>query len=191
MKAKFVVILVMMLGVCPFLQAQDKIVDERVKLARQIYPERLEQIKTIRQYEADEIPAINYLTAVRKQNWAGSGMSTDKMEFYYHEIDDEYDLPLGYTLAMVRRTYNVGGRNFFEEFVYDDDGNPLFWFCRYDSFEGPKAELRGYFDADGTLLRTLDKNVTGDEDVTYNFAAATRNFPRFKRAFDALYEVDY
>jgi hypothetical protein len=172
--------------------APNKNADKRVQLAREKYPLRLQTIASVKQYEKDEIPNVNYLTAVRQQNWAGSGQSKDKMEYYYREIEKEDEPhPVGYTLLIVRRTYNVGSQEFFEEFVYDDDGNPLFWFSKYGFPEDPKIELRGYFDADGTLVRTLTKNITDKEDINLAFAAAKKNIVLIKEAFQAMYGVTY
>lgn len=170
----------------------DKNADKRVQLAREKYPLRLQTISSVKQYEKDEIPNVNYMTAVRQQNWAGSGQSKDKTEYYYTAIEKEEEPhPVGYTLLIVRRTYNVGSQEFFEEFVYDDDGNPLFWFSKYGFPEDPKIELRGYFEADGTLVRTLTKGIDDKEEIKLAFAAAKKNIIRFKIAFQALYGVTY
>ena len=170
----------------------NKNADKRVQLAREKYPLRLQVISSVKQYEKDEIPNVNYLTAVRQQNWAGSGQSKDKTEYYYTEIEKEYEPhPVGYTLLIVRRSYNIGSQEFFEEFVYDDDGNPLFWFSKYGLPEDSKIELRGYFDADGTLVRTLAKGTDDKEEVNTAFAAAKENIVLFKKAFQAIYGVTY
>ena len=180
------------LGVQASPAGPNKNTDKRVKLAREKYPQRLQTISSVKQYEEDGIPNVNYLTAMRQQNWAGSGQSNDKTEYYYTEIEKEDEPhPVGYTLLIVRRTYNVGSQEFFEEFVYDDDGNPLFWFSKYGLPEDSKIELRGYFDADGTLVRTLAKGTDDKEEVNTAFAAAKENIVLFKKAFQAMYGVTY
>ena len=82
-------LLVTALGMQASPAAPNKNADKRVKLAREKYPQRLEAISSVKQYEKDEIPNVNYLTAVRQQNWAGSGQSKDKTEYYYTEIEKE------------------------------------------------------------------------------------------------------
>ena len=140
------------------MMAQNKKEEARVQLAREKYAERLEQIAEIKAYEEDEIPAVNYTSVVRKQNWAGGGQSVDKMDFYYHEIEDDMEpYPVGYTLVMVRRVYNAGSTDHFEEYVYDDEGNPLFWYKRYGYSKEDMVELRGYYDANGQCIRTICK----------------------------------
>ena len=134
--------------VLPVTAQKNEKVEARVQLARDRYAEGLNAIAEQKAYEKDGIPDINYTTVVRKQNWPGSGMSTDKMEFYYQEVyDDEGIEMLGYAPLIIRRTYNMGSIEAFEEYVYDEGGNPLFWFTRYGYYEGKsydfKVELRG------------------------------------------------
>lgn len=54
------------------MMAQNKKEEARVQLAREKYAEGLANIAAVKQYEADDIPAVNYTTVVRKQNWAGA-----------------------------------------------------------------------------------------------------------------------
>jgi hypothetical protein len=68
------------------MMAQNKKEEDRIQLARDKYAEGLGLVSSNKQYEADEIPAVNYTSVVRKQNWAGGGQSVDKMDFYYNEI---------------------------------------------------------------------------------------------------------
>ena len=191
MKTKLLVFLLMM-SVCAGLAAQNSNVEKRVQLAREKYPERLNLISTVKMYERDEIPNVNYLTVVRRQNWAGSGQSVDKAEYYYSEVEKEFEPhPVGYTLMIVRRTYNVGSQDFFEEYVYDDEGNPLFWFTRYGYSKEAQIELRGYFSADGTLVRSLAKGTDDKSEIKRAFAKAKKHFGLFKKTFQSLYDVEY
>lgn len=213
MKKQTIVILLLFGLIMPVVAQKKDKVEARVQLARDRYAEGLEYIAGVKQYEKDDIPDINYTTVVRKQNWSGSGMSVDKMEFYYNTIWDEDEIyPQAYLPLMVRRTYNMGSLDFFEEYVYDRDGNPLFWFTRYGYYAGKsynfKVELRGYFDADGTLIRTICKKAGKDEELkncTINdrvneydeetleasFTRALKNFEHLKATFLSLYDVEY
>ena len=106
------VIMVLLLCFALPMMAQNKKEEERIQLARDRYAAGLENISINKQYEQDEIPAVNYTSVVRKQNWAGGGQSVDKMDFYYNEIEDDMEpYPVGYSLVLVRRTYNVAGRD--------------------------------------------------------------------------------
>ena len=182
------------------MMAQNKKEEARVQLAREKYAEGLANIAAVKQYEADEIPAVNYTTVVRKQNWAGAGQMVDKMEFYYNEIEDDMEpYPVGYSLVMVRRTYNVGSTDHFEEFVYDDEGRPLFWFSRYGSDKDNMTELRGYYDYNGKLIRSICKKSDPngemktcelDEEMEYAFSTVFDHFIALNAAFQAIYSVN-
>lgn len=209
---KNIVSLMLLLGLALPLLAQNK-VEERVKLARERYAQGLETIATVKMYEEDDIPALNYTTVVRKENFAGSGMTVDKMEFYYNAIEDEMEpQPIGYKIMMVRRTYNVADTQYFEEYVYDEDCKPLFWFTRFGYHDETDydytVELRGYFDADGTLVRNICKkagsdgklktcsiedrvNESHEENFEYHFTQARKYFQNLRTIFDALYEMKY
>lgn len=182
------------------MMAQNKKEEERVQLARDRYAAGLENIAINKQYEQDEIPAVNYTSVVRKQNWAGGGQSVDKMDFYYNEIEDDMEpYPVGYSLVLVRRTYNVGSTDHFEEFVYDNEGRPLFWFSRYGSAKDNMTELRGYYDANGKLIRSICKKSEPsgemktcelDEDMEYAFSTVFDHFIALNAAFQAIYSVN-
>lgn len=182
------------------MMAQNKKEEARVQLAREKYAEGLANIASVKQYEADDIPAVNYTTVVRKQNWAGAGQMVDKMEFYYSEIEDDMEpYPIGYTLVMVRRTYNVGATDRIEEYVYDNEGKPLFWFTRYGYAKDEMVELRGYYDANGQLFRTIckraDKNgemktCDLDEELESAYSMVFDHFIALNAAFQAIYSIN-
>ena len=182
------------------MMAQNKNEEDRIQLARDMYAEGLGLVSSNKQYEADEIPAVNYTSVVRKQNWAGGGQSVDKMDFYYNEIEDDMEpYPVGYSLVLVRRTYNVGSTDHFEEFVYDNEGRPLFWFSRYGSAKDNMTELRGYYDANGKLIRSICKKSDSsgemktcelDEEMEYAFSTVFDHFIALNAAFQAIYSVN-
>lgn len=214
MKGKKLLFALLLLGlVLPVTAQKNDQVEARVQLARDRYAEGLNAIAEQKAYEKDGIPDINYTTVVRKQNWPGSGMSTDKMEFYYQEVyDDEGIEMLGYAPLIIRRTYNMGSIEVFEEYVYDEGGNPLFWFTRYGYYEGKsydfKVELRGYYAADGTVVRTICKKAGENEELKTcsvndrvneydestleaQFDRALNNFGKLKTTFFSLYDTEY
>lgn len=208
MKKHLLIAFVLLLGSITPMAAQTKTVNvsPRVQLAREKYTERLELIKSVNEYIEDGIPNVNYTTMVRKQNWAGTGQRIDSMMFYYHEnYAEEWDpYPSSYTLVIMRRIYNIGDTHYFEEYVYDDDGNPLFWFSRYGYYDvktyDDLCELRGYFAANGDLTQTICKKVgkNGEletcaltEKFESAFESAQTNFTLFKKMFDNMYSLEY
>lgn len=200
MKKQKILLLALLLGLVLPMMAQNKKVEDRIQLAREKYADRLAQIAQIKQYEEDEIPAVNYTSVTRKQNWAGGGPSVDKMDFYYHEIEEDMEpYPVGYTLVMVRRVYNSGSTNHFEEYVYDDEGNPLFWYKRYGYSKEEMVELRGYYDANGQCIRTICKRADEngemktcdlDEELEEVFSSTFDHFIALKAAFQAIYSIN-
>lgn len=201
MRKRTNLLFVLLLGFVLPMMAQNKKADDRIQLAREKYTERLAHIASVKQYEEEEIPAVNYTSIVRKQNWAGGGQMVDKMEFYYHEIEEDFEpYPVGYTLVMLRRSYNIGSTDYFEEYVYDDEGEPLFWYTRYGYAKDDMVELRGYYASDGTLVKTICKKAdnTGDmktceleEEYDEAFANAQKRFGEFKKVFQDLYGIEY
>jgi len=215
MKKPILIVLLLMLSVAMPVAAQknDKNTKERVQIARDRYAQGLEKISDTKQYESDGIPAVNYTSIVRKQNWAGAGMTNDKMDFYYNEIEDEMEPnPVGYELLMVRRSYNMGSMDYFEEYVYDTEGNPLFWYTQFGYKEGKsyynKFELRGYYYADGSLAQTICKKMDdkgemkscsineplseySEATLESTFTHALDHFEELKTVFTTLYGMQY
>ena len=184
--------------------AQNKKVEDRIQLARDKYAEGLSLISSNKQYEEDEIPALNYTTVVRKQNWAAVGQRVDRMDFYYHEIEDEYEpYPVGYALCMVRRTYNVAARQYLEEYIFDDNEKPLFFFTHFEdvlsSVDAFEFEVRYYYDENGKVIRSIykmkDENgkmkeitATSHPEVLKELdESVTPEFKYVKGIFDAIY----
>ena len=212
MKKPFTIIL-FLLGVTFPLAAQnlDKQGD-RIQLARDRYAEGLAKIAEMKSYQEDGIPNENFLSVVRKQNWAGTGMQVDRMDFYYDEVVEEYKpYPIGYSLVMVRRSYNVAAREFLEEYVYDEAGKPLFYFTRFEEFiegldDASKIELRRYYDENGNIIRLITKmsdesgrmkeiNENDNPEVMEQLSYVLEDdglasFTRMKAVFDAVYNQE-
>ena len=188
--------------------AQNK-AEDRIQLARKLYAEGKDKIA----YNANKDTPYNYSTVVRKQNWPATGQRTETTEFYYDEIEnDEEPYPVGYALCMVCNSYNVTVRNHQEEYVYDDKGNPLFYYIRYDEVLSDnldklaKIELRQYYGEDGNVIRTLYKMSDNSgkmmeinekshpevvEGCQFLLQFAKDNFAHFKAVFDAIYNFEF
>ena len=186
----------------PILAQNNKKVDDRIKLAREKYSEGL---ALIAENSADQYP-LNYTIVVRKQNWAAVGMRSDSIWFYYNELrdDEEEPYPNDYALRMVHRTYNVAARDYLEEYLFDDNGKPLFFFTHFeemlnsveDSFE---FEVRYYYDENGNIIRSIfkmmDKNGKMKEITTKSHPEVVKeldgltspDFKYVKNIFDAIY----
>ena len=204
MKKQSILLLVLLVGLAmPTLaQNKNKKVEDRIQLAREKYSEGL---ALIAENSADQYP-LNYTIVVRKQNWAAVGMRSDSIWFYYNELrdDEEEPYPDGYALRMVHRTYNVAARDYLEEYLFDDNGKPLFFFTHFeemlnsveDSFE---FEVRYYYDENGNIIRSIfkmmDKNGKMKEITTKSHPEVVQeldgltspDFNYVKMIFDAIY----
>lgn len=205
MNKRSLILLLLLAGfVMPLLaQSKNKKVEDRIQLARDKYTDGLALIA----YNSDEGHPVNYATVVREQNWAAIGPKTDKMEFYYKEIEEEYEpYPVGYTLCMARRTFNQTVRNHLEEYVFDDNGKPLFFFSRFEEIVigadidyAPVFEIRLYYDENGHIIRTIYK-MSDENGKMQEFTAKSHpkilesinyyinpSFSYIQKIFDAIY----
>ena len=187
----------------PILAQNNKKVDDRIKLAREKYSEGL---ALIAENSADQYP-LNYTIVVRNQNWAAVGMRSDSIWFYYNELrdDEEEPYPNDYALRMVHRTYNVAARDYLEEYLFDDNGKPLFFFTHFtemlnsidDTFE---FEVRYYYDENGKNIRSIyklmDENGKMKEITSKSHPEVVKeldnyaipDFDYVKMIFDAIYK---
>ena len=202
MKKQALLMVLLMCLSLPILAQNNKKVDDRIKLAREKYSEGL---ALIAENSADQYP-LNYTIVVRNQNWAAVGMRSDSIWFYYNELrdDEEEPYPNDYALRMVHRTYNVAARDYLEEYLFDDNGKPLFFFTHFtemlnsidDTFE---FEVRYYYDENGKNIRSIfkmmDKNGKMKEITTKSHPEVVKeldgltspDFKYVKNIFDAIY----
>ncbi len=187
----------------PILAQNNKKVDDRIQLAREKYAEGLSLIAA---NEPDAYP-LNYTSVVRHQNWAAVGPRVDSLQFYYNEVRDDEDEPYpdGYALRMVRYTYNIAARDHFEEYIFDDNEKPLFFFTSFeeiiDTPDGysPVFEIRLYYDANGKEIRSIYK-MKDDQGKMKEFTEKSHpevmkelenyvspDFDYVKGIFDAIY----
>ena len=203
MKKQIIIIMSLFMGfVMPALaQNKNNKTEDRIQLAREKYADGLALISANAE---DEYP-LNYATVVRNQNWAAIGEKVEKMNFYYHEIEeDEEPYPVGYTLRMVRYTYNIAARDYLEEYIFDDNEKPLFFFTHFveilNSIDySTEFEVRYYYDENGNVIRSIyklkDENGKMKEITAKSHPEVLEELdsyanPRFsyvKKIFDAIY----
>ena len=109
----------------------------------------------------------------------GGGPTKDVTHYYYN---GEFDENLGnvfYTPCFITRKYNVGARNYYEEFLFDK-GSLVFFFCKSQN-----DETRYYWGANGFLHEV----IKGQRQMDEVFAA--RLAGDLKAAFDKLMNREY
>ena len=177
--------------------------NDRVKYIREEYTAAQNRITEITQYEKEEPAFKNYTTMTRYQNWSAVGPCHYTSKYYYDEVyADEFDpYPSSYAIVMVRNSFSVSDHEVYEEYLYDKDGTPLFFFKSYvDTETDKKTELRAYYDKDGKVIKTICKQVGDDGKMqeTKSLPAfqqmidyGTTGFAYFKSIFDATYNSNY
>ena len=121
--------------------------NERVKYIRDQYTEAQNKIKGITEY-GEEAAFKNYTTMTRYQNWSAVGSCHYTSQYYYEEVyeDETEPYPSSYAIVMVRNSFSVADHEVYEEYLYDSDGTPLFFFKSYYDFDvDAKTELRAYY----------------------------------------------
>lgn len=195
MKRIVIVLIMLMLGACA--NAQNANVQTRVAEIRKMYNSEMEWINTML---GDETIPDDYISAKVRHNNAGSGQSDETIEFYF---SDDFDEEIGYYVSrvnFVRRTtvYTVSENKSYEEFLYDDEGLPAFYYTSFPTYlkEGDDlvlkyVELRAYYDK-GVQIHTIFK--VGDNASSLKEVSNTdelddylfRGFLQFGKLKDAL-----
>jgi hypothetical protein len=203
MKKQIIIIMALLVGfVMPTMaQSKNQKVEDRIQLAREKYADGLALISANGE---DEYP-LNYTTVVRRQNWAAIGEKVEKMDFYYHEIEEEENpYPVGYTLRMVRYAYNIAARDYLEEYIFDDNEKPLFFFTHFveilnSADYSTEFEVRYYYDENGKVIRSIfklmDENGKMKEITSKSHPEVVKeldeitspSFDYVKKIFDAIY----
>ena len=136
----------------------------------------------------------NSMTVELQRMFGGSGMQTKKMEFYYN-VDDESEDGTGWTLYMVRVSYNLSAQKFYEEYLFDErTGNLIFAFQQADDYDlpdGAKREYRSYFYADGKHCQTIGqvKASNGKTSVPKDMKDLTADCPKVKEAIATAHDL--
>lgn len=195
MKRLFIVLII--LAFCIATHAQNADVQNKIAEIRKMYNNEMEWINTML---GDETIPDDYISAKVRHNHAGSGQSDETIEFYF---SDDFDEEIGYYVSsvnFVRRTtvYTVSENKSYEEFLYDDEGLPAFYYTSFPTYlkEGDDlvlkyVELRAYYDK-GVQIHTICK--VGDDKSSLKEVPLTeeienqlfRGFLQFGKLKDAL-----
>lgn len=195
MKRIVIALIMLMLGACA--NAQNANVQTKVAEIRKMYNSEMEWINTML---GDETIPDDYISAKVRHNHAGSGQSDETIEFYF---SDDFDEEIGSyvsSINFVRRTmvYTVSESKSYEEFLYDADGFPAFYYTTFTTYlkEGDDlvlkyVELRAYYDK-GVQIHTICK--VGDNASSLKEVSNTdelddylfRGFLQFGKLKDAL-----
>lgn len=179
---------------------QNKSDKERMTQIRTAYAAAVENARRtcLSDEETDYVPK-NYIKTTILHNIAGSGPSTETIEFFF---EDDFNEDSGWydsRLQFVRRTeiYTIAELREYEEFLFDSDGKPMFYFSSFPDEVDDKdmlIEIRSYYE-DGMIFNTIFKSGENSSsmkqrDVPDGYMVlptwGTNGFYRYKNIFDVL-----
>ena len=106
---------------------------------RKLYAEAKQEMEGLDGLEREGLPP-NKTVFSSNYNEAGTG-PTKEVITYYHRVayDQETEMPF-HRPFFITRKFNVAAREFYQEFLYDTDGNLKFFFEK-----NPDGETRYYY----------------------------------------------
>ena len=142
------------------LDAKTKAQEAYVKKVRQIYNTAVQLSKN--EYTGHTHCVSNHILP-------GSGPQEVKFDFYYgiegpNDVSDNTRIE---HVVFIRLSYNFADPQFYEEYLFDDNGKFIFFFKSADSYDEPntKEEFRFYYKPDGSLVYANQKTVTNGKTV--------------------------
>ena len=112
-------------------------------------------------FPSDGIPPEYYDLQIR-QNLPGTGLHKEDIRMFYGKLEPEEEgdpYPPHY-LRFATSKYNFAAREFYEEYLYDEDGNVLFIYALTPDVSSdmvPVYELRMWFDGKRQLRLTAQR----------------------------------
>lgn len=162
---KRTIILTIVLASC----LQAALAQNTIASIRKAYQEQKEVIAMMSDdFPSEGIPPEYFHLRVL-QNLPGTGGHFENVHFYYgeeeHDQDEDYNPYPDHYLTFVSSKYNFAAREFYEEYLYDKNGQVMFIYARNPDVDFPKIhELRLYFDGE----RLLRLNVKEAETVSFD-----------------------
>ncbi len=98
----------------------------------------------------------------------GNGKTTEKLHFFYNTVQGTYWLDEGddrdphfnyYPLYFVTRSYNIGKKKYYEEYLYDTNQRLIFALTQDYDENGKRFDRRFYFQ-DGSLYHIIGPEPT-------------------------------
>jgi hypothetical protein len=152
-----------------------------------------------------------YYHVEASHNLPATGPHKEDVYMYFDEKESNEDrIYAEHSLKFVTTKYNYAVREYYEEYLYDADGNVAFiyavqpWLTLGDSTDGMDYEFRYYF-SKGKLLQTIvKKSVSGKGQFVEEYSGATvkeqyRNIyqnylyeaRKFKKLFEDVEQATY
>lgn len=174
----FLVCLFSITGIAAQTDASEK---EIIANIRRQYAEMHEIIN----HQKEDVQQRNNAVLTFNHNVPGIGAQTFKYELFFTPY--ESSINMNYTLRFVQCSYNVAARKYYEEFLYDADGELLFMYARRPDDSGEMLEMRCYMYDHLILKMTVTKQGNGKSQTLFEGRAAdgsiANNLYDFNSAF--------
>lgn len=156
---------------------------ERVAEIRKLYAEAKEMIAQIPTKVEDGRPSddmvvnINYMAP-------GAGPISDVTHYYFNGDFDEELNCVYYKPYFVTRKFNVGALEYYQEFLYNSEGEVAFFYEKI--FMEPVAEARYYYDKFSVVHKIAQGE--GSTDEMYAMRMAQDLIDAFNKLQNRIYE---
>ena len=170
-----VITIVLMLVLAATTQAQDA----QVEQIRKQYAEAKQQVADAERLQKEGQPG-NVLTVTNSYQMPGCGPTNETIHYYYNGRYEEEVEAVIYLPYLITRQFNVAANKYYQEILFDKDGNTTFFFEKMNA-----DETRYYYSASG-LVHEIVKGQCQMDDVF-----ALRLATDLKDAFDKLMNRNY
>ena len=142
--------------------------------------------------QKDEAQMQNNAILTLKHNVPGSGPQIVRYELFFTPYSDNMEGgKMQHKLIFVQSSYNIAARSFYEEFLYDESGNPIFIYTHEPDWEGKIDFLdRRMYYQNNELLKIIISEVTGGKsNVIYQGGEVENQSEYFKNVFGRALSV--
>lgn len=133
---------------------------------RELYNNMLTRVKDMR---AGEYPA-SLVDLTLKRNLSGSGPQAVKQTICFVDDYDYETSTQTLQTQFVTLSYNYAARQYYEEYLYDEDENLVFAYCRHskDDMSG-MFEVRIYLDKNEVFTLLVKEKKEGEKQYTQTY----------------------
>ena len=175
---KQVILFAVMLILAGTVQAQNATVTK----VRQLYADAKQEIAKREQMKKDGVKPDDALVVTSDYMAPGAGPTHEVIRYYHCSGYDELLSTTFYRPFFMTRNYNVGAKEYYQEFLYDqtDDSNLVFFFQK-----SPDGEIRYYWGENGLAHQTVKGEGSIDDVFALRLATDLRE------AFNRLMNREY
>ncbi|MBO7609638.1 MAG: hypothetical protein J6S96_05510 [Muribaculaceae bacterium] len=134
--------------------------DPIITSIRDAYSNAKEAIKSGKRQGNEMVTTLNY--TVR-----GKGKTTETLHFFYKTVQGTYWMPEDgdphfyyYPLYFITRSYNIGDKKYYEEYLFDSESERLLFVFTQDYDENGKRFDRRFYFHDGSVYDVLGPSAT-------------------------------